>query len=105
MAGAIFHSRLSHALPSAVSPSLDLEHLNLIQPSELRNLVLHAVSSSIQVCLDHLAVLHLILTTYHLLLREGHMGRLLPLYRGSLLGWCLYIHQAFCGSQIYNSTF
>ncbi|KAJ3490511.1 hypothetical protein NLI96_g1390 [Meripilus lineatus] len=49
VAGAIFHSRLSHTLPSEVSPSLDLELFSLLQPSALRSQALHAVSLSIRV--------------------------------------------------------
>ena len=50
VAGAAFNGDLARSLPSGIGPaSLDLEHLSRIQPLELQNQVIHAVSDSIHV--------------------------------------------------------
>ncbi|KAJ3556865.1 hypothetical protein NM688_g1790 [Phlebia brevispora] len=48
VAGAAFNSRLSQTLPG-VGPSLDLEHLNLVQPPAFRAQAIHGVAVSIQI--------------------------------------------------------
>lgn len=88
MAGAAFYSRLAQTLPS-VAPSLDLEHLDLIEPLVLRAQVVHGVALSIQVCGSHL---HFSPRAQFRRITD-HMVNMLPLLRSGLLGRWFYYYR------------